>query len=111
MSSLKKLLLKSAIALLFIITPLTADNDHSAIADSLQEHKKVILISRKNCTACTKAKEFLDTQGIRYMQYDVKGSKKGKRLFKKYKGKGVPMIIIGKEVIHGFDGNAIIKAL
>jgi len=111
--SVKKLLSKSAAALLLITALLSAESDHSATEDSIQnkEQKKIILISRPHCGACTKAKQFLDLREVKYTQYDVKRSKKGKRLFKKHKGRGVPMIIIGKEIIHGFDPGAILNAL
>jgi len=73
------------------------------------EQPSIILLSRPGCGYCTKAKNLLDSRGVKYTQYNVQTSKKGRTLFKKYKGRGVPLIINGSQVIRGYNAQEISK--
>jgi glutaredoxin len=72
--------------------------------------KKIILLSRPGCGWCVKAKKLLNSSGKRYTEYNVE-KPTGTRLFKKYKGSGVPMIIVGDKVIKGYSESGILAAL
>lgn len=72
-----------------------------------KKQKKVILLSRPGCGWCTKAKKLLDAKGIKFTQYNIRKSKIGGDLYKKYKGTGVPLIINGDQVIRGYNKNTI----
>ena len=72
---------------------------------------KVIVLSRPGCPWCTKTKDFLKLKHISYVEYNVQSSSKGKSLFKKYKGSGVPLVIIGDTVLRGFDPSGIMDAI
>ena len=72
--------------------------------------KEIILLSRPGCAWCLKAKQLLQSSGNAYSEYNIMQSQ-GKRLFQKYNGTGVPVIIIDEKVIKGFNKNAILSAL
>ena len=72
---------------------------------------KVILLSRPGCGYCVKAKDFMRSQGISFTEYNIHSSSKGKSLFAKHNGSGIPLIIIGDEVIRGYSTAAILAAL
>ena len=72
--------------------------------------KEIILLSSPNCIYCKKAKSVLSSTGKYYKEYNIKDPK-GKELFKKYNGTGVPIIIAGKQVLRGFSKDAILKAI
>jgi len=76
-----------------------------------KRQEKVVLLSRPGCGYCLKAKSFMRSQGISFREYDIYTSNKGKALYKRYQGSGVPLIIIGKEVIRGYSPEGIIRAL
>jgi len=83
-------------------------------SSSSTHHKrpsKVILLSRPGCGYCVKAKDFMRSRGIGFTEYNILSSSKGKRLFNKHRGTGVPLIIIGDQVIKGFSTSAILEAL
>ena len=83
------------------------------IVEIVQEQstkKEIILLSRPGCSYCVKAKHLLDSTGNRYKEYNVKKSK-GAKLYKKYNGNGVPVIVIGDKVIKGFNASSILAAL
>ena len=73
--------------------------------------KKVIMLSRPGCGFCTKAKALLKGQGVRFSEYNILTSSRGKSLFRKHQGTGVPLIIIGDEVIRGYNELSILNAL
>jgi glutaredoxin len=64
---------------------------------------KVIMYSTSWCGVCVKAKNWLKTNGIRFQEYDVEKSDKGKRDYKKLKGRGVPIILVGQQRMNGFS--------
>lgn len=69
----------------------------------------IILLSRPGCGYCTLAKKLLDSKGVEYTQYNVQTSQKGRALYKKYKGTGVPLILNGSKVIRGYNEYEISK--
>jgi len=73
--------------------------------------KEVIILSRPGCGYCVKAKAFMEAQGVRFSEYNILTSSRGKSLFKKHQGSGVPLIIIGDEVIRGYSESSILNAL
>jgi glutaredoxin len=65
--------------------------------------KKVVMYSASWCGVCKKARRYFESEGIRYMEYDVENSTRGKAEFRKLGGKGVPVILVGKQRMNGFS--------
>ena len=65
--------------------------------------KKVVIYTTTWCGFCRKARAYFDAKGIRYTDYDIENSRKGRMDYKRLKGAGVPIIIIGKERMDGFN--------
>ena len=76
-----------------------------------KRQKQVILLSRSGCGWCTKLKKFMKSKNIHYKEYNIHKSTKGSQLFKKYHGTGLPMTIIGQQVIRGYAPDSIMSAL
>jgi glutaredoxin len=72
---------------------------------------KVVLYTTQRCGYCKMAKQFLKKNKIKYSEYDVEKSKKGKRDFKKLKGKGVPIILVGDQRMSGFSEDRMVSML
>lgn len=64
---------------------------------------RVTVYSTTWCGVCVKAKNWLKTNGIRFQEYDVENSDKGKRDYKRLKGRGVPIILVGQQRMNGFS--------
>ena len=72
--------------------------------DSLTTAKgEVILYTTQRCGYCRKAKAYLKRKNIRYKEYDVETSKKGRRDYKELNGRGVPIILVGDQRMNGFS--------
>ena len=74
--------------------------------------QNVIIYSTPSCHFCHMAKEFFKANKIAYTEHDVAGDmEKRKEMIEKSGQMGVPVIIIGDEIIIGFDKPIIAKAL
>ena len=64
---------------------------------------KVVILSASWCGSCKKAKKYFRKNRIRYTDYDIEKSSRGKRLFEKMGATGVPVIIVGDKRMNGFS--------
>ena len=66
--------------------------------------KKVVIYSTPTWPYCHQAKEYLSQKGVSFTEYDVAADRgKAKEMIEKSKQMGVPVIIIGDEVMVGFN--------
>ena len=65
--------------------------------------KKVVMYSASWCGVCKKAKRYFAEKGIKYTEYDVENNAEAKLAFKKLGGKGVPIILVGRQRMNGFS--------
>lgn len=72
---------------------------------------QIIMYGTKNCMYCYIAKQFFDKHQLPYTEYDLDDSDKNLQTFYLLGGKGTPLLIVNKEIIHGFDERLIRKAL
>ena len=55
------------------------------------------------CGYCAAARQFFDANGIHYTEYDTEKTTEGYEGHKKLGGGGVPLIVVGADVIHGYN--------
>lgn len=77
----------------------------------LPGNAKVVLYATEWCGYCARARTMLEARGVSYQEYDVEKSAAGRTQFAQLRGRGVPVLVIGDEIIRGFDKRAIDKAL
>ncbi|MEL7570704.1 MAG: glutaredoxin family protein [Eubacteriaceae bacterium] len=71
--------------------------------------KQIIIYTTAKCKYCKRAKKFLDENKIRYVEKDINKDKTAKEEHSKLNVKGVPVFIIGNEVIWGFDEEKLLE--
>lgn len=75
-------------------------------------NKKVTIYSAPGCHFCHAAKDFFQSKGIEYAEYNVATDiEKRQEMMKKSGQMGVPVIIVDDEVIVGFDENILAQKL
>lgn len=74
--------------------------------------KKVTIYSTQNCKYCKDAKVFFDENNISYVSLDVGTDPEAKAdMVEKSNQMGVPVIIIGDDIVVGFNKPVIKKLL
>ena len=63
----------------------------------------IILYSSRGCHFCRQAKAYFKARKIAFREYDVEQDAKGRRDFKRLRGRGVPIILLGKRRMDGFE--------
>ncbi len=72
----------------------------------LNPKDKVVMYSAAWCGICKKAKAYFKKNKIKYKEYDIENSNKGKRDYKKLGAKGVPVILVGEKRLNGFSSES-----
>ena len=66
--------------------------------------KNVVIYTTPTWPYCHRAKEYLSQKGISFTEHDVAADReKAKEMIQKSKQMGVPVIIVGDEVMVGFN--------
>ncbi|NNJ65293.1 MAG: glutaredoxin family protein [Xanthomonadales bacterium] len=64
--------------------------------------KRVVMFSASWCGVCKKARKYFRKKKIRFTEYDIEKSTRGKRLYRDLDATGVPVILVGKQRMNGF---------
>lgn len=68
-----------------------------------KKQPKVVMYSAEWCRVCKRASAYFKQHKIRYLEFDVDKSEKGRQDFAKLKGTGVPIILVGDARLNGFS--------
>lgn len=71
----------------------------------------VVLFATSWCGYCAKTRKLLADNGVDYFEYDIEKSAEGNEKFRLLNGRGVPLLVVGDEVIRGFRPVVIERAL
>lgn len=69
----------------------------------LKSKPEVIMLSTRWCPYCYQARRYLTDNNISYCEYDIEGSAKGEKLFNDVNGQVIPVLLIDKYTMRGFD--------
>jgi len=72
---------------------------------------EVILYATDWCGYCRMAREFFSANGIRYTERDIEKSSLALSEHKKLGGRGVPLIVVGDELVGGYNEPALQRLL
>ncbi len=72
---------------------------------------EIFMYSTQSCPYCVITKAFFEKHNLPYTEYDIEKSEKHMRSFQILGGRGTPLVIINKELIHGFDEQRMRDAL
>jgi glutaredoxin len=89
--------------------PSPARNADSAVKVA-QTHEIQIYVTSW-CPYCRKLEAYLQSRNYKYKRYDVELSEIGRRMHRQLGGGGIPVVVIDKTVIRGFNPQAIEAAM
>ena len=93
------------------ITLFSADRLATHLYVPNKNSNAVVIYTTEWCPYCTALRETLNKYQIPYFERDTEKSLHGVAGYWTLRGRGVPISVIGSEVIHGYDGQIITDAL
>ena len=78
---------------------------------NIKDAPDVLMLGAAWCPACKDATRFFVKNNINYCEYDMEKNAIGARLYQEVNGRGVPILFIGENRIHGFNAGTVTKAL
>ncbi|MFT3930852.1 MAG: glutaredoxin family protein [Spongiibacteraceae bacterium] len=72
---------------------------------------QAVLYATEWCGYCKRTRKFFTENNIAYREYDIEKSAEGSAQYNQLGGNGVPVVIIGDQVIHGYDEQTMREAL
>jgi glutaredoxin len=73
--------------------------------------EKVVIYTTQRCGYCRKAKAWFRQKGITYSERDIDTSSRARKEFDRLGARGVPVILVGKERINGYNEPRLRAAL
>lgn len=65
--------------------------------------KQVVMYGTSWCTYCAKARRYFQTNNIPFQDWDIEASETARSEYDALNGKGVPLIVVGDDVMRGFS--------
>ena len=97
--------------LLFVLILFALDRAVAYIYVPKTGDREITLYSTEWCSYCASVRMYFDTHGIQYKEYDVEKSALGAVGLWAFRARGVPIVVIGTEVIYGYDMERVANAL
>ncbi|HSN71178.1 MAG TPA: glutaredoxin domain-containing protein [Steroidobacteraceae bacterium] len=72
---------------------------------------RIALYTTSWCGYCAALRQQLDSAGVEYTEYDVEKSLAGQMGFWALRARGVPVSVVGPQIIHGYQEVALESAL
>lgn len=72
-------------------------------APAAQATQTVVMYATTWCPYCAKARDYFARSGIAYVEHDIETSAAAHAEFKRLGGRGVPLILVGREQMNGFS--------
>lgn len=83
--------------------PALQQRDARAAAALAASQPEVVLYATEWCGYCKMSREFFAANGIRYVEHDIEKSSVALGEHRKLGGNGVPLIVVGDEVVKGYN--------
>lgn len=81
------------------------------VGEAVAGQPVVTLYSTTWCGYCTATRKFLVDNNIQFVELDIEKSKDGYEGHKKNGGRGVPLITVGDDVVHGYNAQRLQQLL
>jgi glutaredoxin len=88
---------------ILIIALAVAATTAAAQSAQPQPAQSVVMYATAWCPYCAKARGYFARTGTAYTEYDIEKSADARAEFKRLGGRGVPLILVGREKMNGFS--------
>lgn len=73
------------------------------LSKAVQPSRQVVMYSAAWCGYCKKARNYFNSHGVAFSEYDIETSDKGQRDYERLGAHGVPIILVGEQRLNGFS--------
>jgi glutaredoxin len=87
--------------LVMVLGACTQRVDMTELRDAVGD-APVVLLSTSTCGYCRKLRADLGGWGVDYVDVDVEREDSGRRAYDLVNGRGVPILLVGDTVVHGY---------
>lgn len=105
------MLLAALIALLLLFQTRYPAGERSSPTVDRGPQPEVVMFATRHCGYCAQARAFFARYGIRFTEYDVEKDSGAAASLQLLGGRGVPVFVVGDEVIHGMDERRLRRLL
>ncbi|MCC6202942.1 MAG: glutaredoxin family protein [Gammaproteobacteria bacterium] len=63
------------------------------------------------CPYCAEARRWLEQRKVTWCEYNVARDRVGKKRYREARGRGIPVVLVGKETLHGFSADRLDAAI
>lgn len=70
---------------------------------SYSNNKSVVMYATSWCGYCKKARQYFVQNNIQFSEYDIEKDSSAKQRYDAYGGRGVPVILVGEQMMSGFS--------
>jgi len=67
----------------------------------------IVLLSTAWCGYCKRVKAAFDAAGVGYEELDIETSDAGERAYDALRGRGVPITVVGQDVVYGYNADKL----
>lgn len=99
------------LALSLVLILLLVDRAATWLHRPAPDSTTVVLYTTEWCSYCRSLRLHLDAYGVPYRNYDVEKSLSGLMGFWALRGRGVPVSVIGPDIVYGYDLEKISRSL
>ena len=99
--SFRKMLIAGLTLSLMLLAACSANVDVACVRGSFGDFN-VVLLSTSTCGYCKKLRADLADWGVDYVDIDIESERKGRDAYEQLNGRGVPILLIGDQVVHGY---------
>lgn len=97
--------------LIFVLILFALDRAVAYIYLPDENANEISLYSAEWCSYCASVRMYFDTHNIEYQEYDVEQSATGLLGLWAFRTNSVPVIVVGNEVIYGYNMDKVSAAL
>lgn len=112
LSGLFKLLAAAAVVVVLTIT-VVHQQRQTRLADPRRYtgESEIVVLATSWCGYCEQLRAGLDAAGVNYRVLDVEDGGEGEKAFDAVGGRGVPVTVIGQDVVHGYNAPKLTSLL
>lgn len=97
--------------LIFLLILFAIDRAVAYIYTPNKDSKEITLYSTEWCSYCASVRKYFETHNVRFKEFDVEQSAAGMLGLWAYRADAVPVVVMGDQIIYGYDMEKVSAAL